>query len=115
MKAESLTVCPECSAPELFRVIHNPIMVSVANDPKTLGHAADRNRDKMSASHMGDKEGERHESIIAGRAHMAGQAEANKAAWYRQNPEAGPNMGLARATDKEKANYIVKGESPNTK
>jgi putative FmdB family regulatory protein len=46
IKAESQSICPICKANSLHRVIH-AAQVFTKEDPKTIGHQADRNVSKM--------------------------------------------------------------------
>jgi putative FmdB family regulatory protein len=108
IKDDSLIHCGECHQDTLERVLH-AATICTKSEPKTLGHLADRNRDKMGRYEYQEKNHKLAERKQRGKKQISDEAKAARKAWGR--PEA-TDRSLANMTAKQKKDYILKGETP---
>ena len=95
MKDKPKKKCPSCGKNKLKKVLFPPT-VFTKSEPKTIGHWADRNTQKMGHYELGDKDGERKENLKKDKSTLG-------------DGPATPKQ-IRKMTPQQKQNYIEKGE-----
>lgn len=97
IKDEAYTDCVFCETEgALYRVIHATDL-SIKSEPKTLGHLASRNTDKMSSMERSEKFREK--------------PKKDTSTWY--NPSGKVNHQLPTLNESQKRKYIETGKLPD--
>lgn len=95
IKSDPLTKCEQCGG-EIYRVIcATPFFID--KEPTTLGHLADRNRDKMSSLERSDK--------------GVDVKKKDTSTWF--SPSGKVDMRLANLTKEQKKTYVQTGKLPD--
>ena len=90
--------CPECKKNKLYQDYSVPYF-AIRQDPKTLGHLAERNSEKMGKYLLEDK-----------RAHNKRIKKEGGASWYNPDKKDLPKELSSLNTVEKKQNYIMGGE-----
>lgn len=77
IKEPILKRCPNCKKHKLETIIHS-IFISIKKDPKTVGHLAGNNRDKMSLTELADRQEKEESSRIK-------KKKKPKKPWWRES------------------------------
>lgn len=109
--------CKECKKMKLKRVLFPP-MVFVKGDPATVGQLADRNNKKLGKTYLEEKRTLHKESGKNSRKEalesklprgMSLPENTGEESWYNSDRNT-TNKDISNMTQKEKANYIMKGK-----
>lgn len=88
-----LTFCEVCNTDSLERIIHLP-MAFIKGEPKTIGHLAHRNTEKLSSMQLSER------------------AEIEKKNSPPKSADAAKLKKLAKLTDRQKETYVQTGKLP---
>jgi putative FmdB family regulatory protein len=106
---DPLTDCLECGTATLQRVVH-AVEIFTEGEPKTLGHLADRNTDKLGQYERQEKEASLKARNREGLAQLGVDPTPNP--WWRRVRNT-PSPVLAAASPQQKREYITKGTTPS--
>ncbi len=102
-------ICENCNSTSVMQIYHPPDLCIKVDDPVNMGHLADRNRDKMSATEFADK---RNEQVMAtAKARQAVRSGITpKKPWWRSTDKVNPR--LATLNNEQKKDYVLHGSLP---
>lgn len=93
--------CPVCLKYKLY-VDCSGVMGAIYQEPKTLGHQASRNTEKMGTSERSEKQ-----EVLA---NTHTKVKKKPRPWWRSTDKIDKSIG--KMTDKQKQKYIATGEKP---